>query len=107
MSISDLIQSGSKVSVTVSLEDLREFATGLIDQTKRDLEKAVIDDKAETYPTPQQVSQILGVDPVTLWRWAKRGYLVPVEVGGKRRYLMSDVKALLTPTKRKGLNNGK
>jgi len=100
--ISDLIQNGSKVSVTVSIEDLRAFATGLIDQTKRDLEKAVIDDKAETYPTPKQVSEILGVDPVTLWRWAKRGYLVPVEVGGKRRYLMSEVKALLTPAKKRG-----
>ncbi|MEI7424298.1 MAG: helix-turn-helix domain-containing protein [Prolixibacteraceae bacterium] len=107
MSIYDLIQNGSKVNVTVSLEDLKEFATGLIDQTKRDLEKAVIDDKAETYPTPKQVSEILGVDLVTLWRWAKRGYLVPVEVGGKRRYLMSQVKALLAPNKKKEPNNGK
>jgi len=30
-----------------------------------------------------------------LWRWAKRGYLVPIEVGGKRRYRMSEVKAIL------------
>lgn len=102
MSINDLLQNGSKVSVTVSLDDLREFATGLIDQTKKDLEQAVIDDKAETYPTPQQVANILGVDLVTLWRWKNRGYLVPVEIGGKRRYLMSEVKALLTSSKKKG-----
>lgn len=103
MSITDLIKNGSKVSVTVSLDDLREFGAGLIDQAKRDLEQAVIDDKAEAYPTPKQVSQILGVDQVTLWRWAKRGYLVPVEMGGKRRYLMSEVKALLTHGKKRGV----
>ena len=102
MSITDLIQNGSQVSLTVSIADLKEFAHSLIDQTKRDLEQIVIEDKAETYPTPKQASQILGVDQVTLWRWAKRGYLVPVEVGGKRRYLMSHIKALLTPDKKKG-----
>ena len=31
----------------------------------------------------------------TLWRWAKVGYLVPINVGGKRRYRMSDVKRIL------------
>ena len=102
MNINDLIQKGSNINVTVSIDDLREFASGLIDQTKRDLEQAVINDKAETYPTPKQVAKILGVDLVTLWRWKNRGYLVPVEIGGKRRYIMSEVKALLTPNKKKG-----
>lgn len=102
MSITELLENGSKVNITVNLSDLKEFATGLIDQTKRELEQAVIDDKAETYPTPKQASEILGVDLVTLWRWKNRGYLVPVEIGGKRRYLMSQVKALLTPDKKKG-----
>jgi len=31
-----------------------------------------------------------------LWRYAKRGYLTPIEVGGKRKYLKSDIKALLS-----------
>jgi excisionase family DNA binding protein len=49
----------------------------------------------ETYPTPKQVCEILGVDNSTLWRWKRKGYLVPANVGGKVRYKMSEVKALL------------
>ncbi len=36
-----------------------------------------------------------GVGKTTLWRWAKQKYLTPVEIGGKRRYKMSEVKRLL------------
>lgn len=107
MNIQELVDKCTNITVAVDIKDLVEFGNHLIDRTKRDLEQAVISDKAETYPTPQQVSQILGVDLVTLWRWKNRGYLVPVEIGGKRRYLMSEVKALLTPNKKKELNNGK
>jgi len=95
MNINELVQNGSKVTIAVSIEDLKDFASDLIDRTKRELEQAVISDKAETYPSQQQVAKILGVDLVTLWRWKNRGYLLPVEIGGKRRYIMSEVKALL------------
>jgi Helix-turn-helix domain len=60
----------------------------------------IISDKAETYPSPKQVCEILNVDLSTLWRWNKRGYLCPSEVGGKRRYKMSDVKRILNGGKR-------
>ncbi|MCL4482856.1 MAG: helix-turn-helix domain-containing protein [Bacteroidetes bacterium] len=90
-----LATSGTKVSVNIELNDLIKFGDHLINKKVKDLEQVVIDDKAETYPTPKQVANILGVEPVTLWRWAKRGYLVPMEIGGKRRYKMSEVKAFL------------
>ena len=35
------------------------------------------------------------VNPSSLWRWRKRGYLVPAEIGGKRRYKMSDIRRIL------------
>ena len=95
MSIQDLVEKCTNVSVTVEAKDLKHFADYLIDKTKKELEETVISDKAETYPTPKQVSEILGVDLTTLWRWANKQYLVPIEVGGKRRYRMSDVKAIL------------
>ncbi|WP_418197249.1 helix-turn-helix domain-containing protein [Alistipes shahii] len=37
----------------------------------------------------------MGVDSSTLWRWAKSGYLVPVEYGGQRRYRVADVQRIL------------
>jgi hypothetical protein len=101
MNIQELIKNGMNVSVTVKSEDLKHFADYLIEQTKKELEETVISDKAETYPTPKQVSEILNVDLTTLWRYRKKGYLVPIEVGGKRRYRMSDVKAILNGGKGK------
>ena len=35
------------------------------------------------------------VDRSTLWRWAKTGYLIPAEVGGKRLYKQSDIDIIL------------
>jgi hypothetical protein len=94
MDLQNLLENGN-VTVAVSLSDLKDFAETLIVKSKLELELAVISDKAETYPSPKQVSEILDVDLSTLWRWAKRGYLVPVEIGGKRRYKMSEVKRIL------------
>ena len=95
MNLQHLLESGSNITVSVSLIDLKEFANTLIDNTKRELELAVISDKAETYPSPKQVCEILNVDLSTLWRWNKKGYLKPAEIGGKRRYKMSEVKRIL------------
>jgi hypothetical protein len=95
MNINDLIKSGSNVTVAIGINDLREWHKEVIEETKNQLEELVLSEKAETYPTPKQVCEILNVDASTLWRWHKRGYLVPSEVGGKRRYKMSEVKALL------------
>jgi len=102
MLLLELVDKCTNVTVNVGIKDLVEFGNHMIECTRRELERVVIEDKAETYPTPQQVAKILGVDPTTLWRWNKRGYLVPIEIGGKRRYKMSDVKALLNPDKKKG-----
>lgn len=101
MNLEELIESGTKVNITVSFSELVQFANYLIDRTRRDLEQVIMDDKAETYLSPQQVSQMLSVDLTTLWRWNKRGYLTHVEIGGKRRYRMSDIKAVLNRGKKK------
>ena len=100
MNLQNLLESGNNITVSVSLTDLKEFAATLIDNTKKELELVVISDKAETYPSPKQVCEILNVDLSTLWRWNKRGYLCPSEVGGKRRYKMSDVKRILNGVKK-------
>ena len=93
--IEELIKSNADLTLAIKLKDLKEFADYLIGKTKRELEEIVISEKAETYPTVKQVSEILNVNITTLWRWNKRGYLNAIEFGGGRRYKMSDVKALL------------
>lgn len=81
--------------VSIKLGDLIEANTLLIADTKRELEQLITDQKTETYPSREKVMEMLGVSDATLWRWKKIGYLVPLNVGGKRRYRMSDVKRIL------------
>lgn len=95
MNLKEILQESGNVTIAVSLVDLKQFAVDLIESTKKELEDVVIADKAETYPSPKRVCEILDVDLSTLWRWNKRGYLCPAEVGGKRRYKMSEVNAIL------------
>ncbi|MFQ9316790.1 helix-turn-helix domain-containing protein [Dysgonomonas mossii] len=95
MSIAELLKKDANITLAISINDLREWHKEVIQDTRKELEDAVISDKAETYPSARQVSEIFGVDLSTLWRWEKKGYLVPVNVGGKRRYKMSEVKQIL------------
>jgi hypothetical protein len=101
MEIQELINRGANVSVTVETNDLKKFGDYLISQTKKELEDAVISDKAERYLTPGQVSEMLSVDLVTLWRWNKKSYLTHLEFGGGRRYRLSSVRTILNGGKAK------
>ena len=83
------------IAVTVNLQDLLKWHQIVVDDKIRKLEEAVISDKAETYPSKKQTAEIFGVNLSTLWLWEKKGYLLPIEVGGKRRYRMSDIKHIL------------
>lgn len=85
--------------ISVKVGDLIEANEALVAKTKEQLEQLITDNATETYPSRQKVAEILDVDLSTLHRWAKRGLLVPIEIGGKRRYRMSDVRRML--------NNGK
>ena len=72
-----------------------DFAIFLIKNTKTELEAEVIAQQNESYLTRLETADFLKVDQATLWRWAKRGYLMPVEVGGKRMYRKSDLQRIL------------
>ena len=82
-------------TIIVSLSDLVEANRQLVTETKEALESALKEQNAETYPSRQKVMEILDVSEPTLWRWAKIGYLVPVDCGGKKRYKMSEVMNIL------------
>lgn len=105
MNYNNMIQLAKEcpdITITIKLCDLVEANTLLIQETKRELEQLISDQKAETYPSREKVMEILGVSAATLWRWDKMGYLSPLNVGGKRRYRMSDVKRILGGDTQKG-----
>lgn len=95
MNLNEILKTGVNITVVVGVSELMEWHREVIADTRRELEKVVLSDKAESYPTVKQVAQILNVDNTTLWRWNKKGYLKTIEFGGGRRYKMSDVRAIL------------
>lgn len=101
MNLQNILESEANITISIGISDLRAWHAEVITSTKKELEAVVLADKAEKYLSPNQVSEMLGVDLTTLWRWAKKKYLTPVEVGGKRRYRSSDIKAILNGGKAK------
>ena len=83
------------LKVEISIGDLIEANTLLIAEVKRELEQTIADEKAETYLSREKVMEILDIASTTLWRWQKLNYLVPIMVGGKRRYRKSDIMKIL------------
>lgn len=95
MNLSELTESGANISVTVTAKDLKQFAEQLVHSAKCQLERAVIDGSMETLMTIEQTAQKFGVTKMTLHRWAKSKYLVPIEVGGEKRYRLSDINKII------------
>ena len=93
--IQELLKSGVNFNITINSSDLRVVFKEMIEETKRELQEIVLNEKTETYPTINQVTEILNVDKSTLWRWNKSGYLKHIEFGGGRRYIMSEIKDLI------------
>ena len=91
------------MQVTITLGDLLEANTMLIADTKKELEQLITDEKSETYPSREKVMEMLDVSQSSVWRWQKAGYLVPLNVGGKRRYRMSDVRRILEGDAQEGV----
>lgn len=86
-------EPNANVQLIVTLSDLKEFATSLIKELAD--EKSNSKEKEELLLTTSQVANKLQCDPSTLWRWAKVGYLVPIRVGQKKRYRLSDINKIL------------
>ena len=98
MNYTNLVQVAQQcpdMTIAVKLHDLVEFGNILISNVKSELEQTIADQRAETYLSIEKVMDMLGVCRGTLWRWQKVGYLVPINVGGQRRYRMSDVNNIL------------
>jgi len=94
-----LAKECGNLTLSIKAGELVEAIEYCINKTVREFDQRITDANTETYPSPDQVSKILDVDKSTLFRWKKRGYLTPIEVGGKRRYRMSDVKRILGEVK--------
>lgn len=81
--------------VSIKVGDLIEANNILLENARAQLEQKIADASAETYLTTEKVHEMLSVSLTTLWRWEKRGYLVPISYGGQKRYRKSDVERII------------
>lgn len=95
LNLSEIAEAFPTMQVTISVGDLLKANKELVTETVKALEQKLTDAAAETYPSADKVAEMLSVSKPTLWRWEKSGYLIPVRIGGKVRYKMSDVKRIL------------
>lgn len=65
--------------------------------------KALKDSKEKVYYSFRHVATMLDVSTRTLNRWQSQGYLVPVMIGGQRRYRRSDIDRIILESSNKGM----
>jgi hypothetical protein len=92
MNLYDILNDSPNLNITINAGQLLEVVNYAISKTKSEFEAK---QAPEQYLTRKQTAEMLEVDLSTLWRWNKQNYLIPVEIGGVRRYRMSDVKKIL------------
>ena len=94
--ISNLLRDKrANVNVTLSLADLREFVTDLLENgiAATPAPAPVEVERSRDLMTRDEVCEYLGVTKPTLHRWNKQGFLTCVKVGSKVRYRREDIEA--------------
>ena len=83
---------GTNTLLVLNKNDLQELVFLLLDDWQKKQSKQ---EKEEKFLSREEVCDLLNVTKPTLWRWAKRGYLVPVKVGNRPVYKKSDIDKLM------------
>lgn len=95
----NLMNLGGHVRLELTPDDLQMFARSVVEHTlaaQEQMKTDIAEESTETYLTTLEVRELLHVCDGTLITWAKRGYLIPVKVGGKKRFAKSDVMKILS-----------
>lgn len=83
-------EKNKKVTITFGVKEIAKQVLSEIQEqgiyTKTTADDLVPDKRAR---------QIVSVTRNTLYRWEKIGYLIPVRIGAKRMYRISDLEAIL------------
>lgn len=97
--IAELAKHCPNVTISIKIGDLIEANKQLVEDLRISLEKQIRDEHEERYLSSDDVCDMLNVSKPTLWRWEKIDYLIPIRVGGKVRYKLSEVKQILDDKK--------
>lgn len=89
--IIELAKHCPDITINIKIGDLMEANKKLIEDVRSSLEKQIREENEEKYLSPDEVCKLLNVSKPTLWRWEKIEYLIPIRVGKKVRYKLSEV----------------
>ncbi len=90
-----LIETNARLAITISGEELKEFINDVMAAARLKAESDIKEKQSEECIDKEEVKRMLRVCDTTLWKWAKRGKLVPQKVGSRNMYRKSDVLAVL------------
>lgn len=92
----ELAKERPDITLTISTGGLLEFGNYLIDNAKRvfEIENEMKKSK-ETYLSPEETAELVGVSLPTLWRYNKEKILCHTKVGGRCFYRRSEIDALM------------
>lgn len=91
METNTITEGSAKPLLVIDQECLYDTLARIVESA---IEKHFEKPKMEKMLTIRQVGEILGVDPSTLWKWDREGYLCKTYIGGKPRYKESEVMAI-------------
>ena len=93
--IQDILEKRGGTLLLISAEDLKKAIKDTVSEARRILESEVVSGKGEFLLTTNEVLERLSISRKTLYNWEKRKYLVPIAIGGKKRFKLSDINAIL------------
>ena len=100
MDLMAIAKAYPNMAVTIRLADLLEANEELARRVRAEAEREIAR-RVNVYEDTliargeARVRLLGGVDPSTLWRWEKKGYLRPVRIGVKVFYRRSDIEAII------------
>ena len=92
------MENDEKVTITVGVSDIaKQVLAGMQGEGKKF--KTITD-----FRKARETADFLNIDPSTLARWEKSGYLIPVRIGGRKMYRVEDIEAILNGEKKNPKN---
>ena len=94
-SIIKLAQECPGAIISIKVTDLVAANQLLIAEVRKETEEIINKKNAVVFFSREDVMKKLNIASSTLWRWQRSGYLVPINVGGQRRYKSTDIDEIL------------
>ncbi len=93
--LNEILNESSSALLIVSAADLKDFAQELLQAARKEAEQQLQERLKERHLTGKEAAELLGVDTSTLWRWCKNGYLHPADIGGMKKYRLSEINSFI------------